>query len=147
MLKRAKPVPGKYAPGSSVLKHCMLSLDRMVSCMDVSSPVSHFQSFIQPSRRGLTYVILKQLHIPTCTYIHTHNIFIISIKENKPVDRNKHLIDEAIRFERDSSHSEVEFMHALLKCEQVAIHCNLHDSLSVNLNHQAAPLLLNWDLR
>lgn len=72
MLKRAKPVPGKYAPGSSVLKHCMLSLDRMVSCMDVSSPVSHFQSLIQPSRRGLTYVILKQLHIHACTYIYTH---------------------------------------------------------------------------
>lgn len=60
---------------------------------------------------------------------------------------NNNLIDEAVLPERDPSHSQVELVHALPQREQIAVHGDLHDGLSVDLNDQAPPLLLHGDLQ
>lgn len=50
------------------------------------------------------------------------------------VYKKPNLIDKAFLPERDSSHGEVELMHALPQRKQIAVYCNFHDGLSVDLN-------------
>lgn len=60
---------------------------------------------------------------------------------------SSHLTDEAILFKGDPTDREVELVQAFLQSEEVSVHSDLHHRLSVDLYHQASPLLLHGDLR
>lgn len=88
------------------------------------------------------YLMDRMLSLPKSSQIVQHSPF--QADSEPPV--SQYLIDEAVCFEGDPSQGEVELVHALLQCEQIAIHRDLHDGLSVDLDHQAPPLLLHRDL-
>lgn len=81
------------------------------------------------------------------THINTNNYTLDLQSHYTKANISMYLVDKAVRSEGDPSQGKVELVHALLQCEQVAVHRDLHDGLSVDLDHQAPPLLLHRDLR